>query len=95
MITYIMGYRVTLSNKGKKSFRRCPEAVKSIFYNLKCDLEKNGPLQPEWPNYSKLGKVTYHCHLNRNWIAVWVYNRNINSLKIEVNYVGSRESAPY
>ena len=33
------------------------------------DLREKGPVQPGWPNYSKIGKEMYHCHLARKWVA--------------------------
>lgn len=57
------------------------------------DLEDKGPVQSGWPNYSKLGKEKYHCHLGRKWVACWHYEEK--SLIIEVYYAGSRENAPY
>ncbi|HMV44832.1 MAG TPA: hypothetical protein PKD50_20040 [Leptospiraceae bacterium] len=61
------------------------------------DLETNGPVQPNWKNYSRLGKNKFHCHLSYKWVACWEYDENQNnSIKIiEVYYAGSRENAPY
>ena len=50
-------------------------------------------MQPRYSNFSKLAKERYHCHLSYNHVACW-YNEN-GTYKVEVYYVGSRESAPY
>jgi hypothetical protein len=57
------------------------------------DLKENGPIQPDWPNYSKLSEDKYHCHLSYKWVACWT-NKN-GSIEIEVYYAGTRENAPY
>ena len=50
-------------------------------------------MQPRYSNFSKLGKERYHCHLSYHYVACW-YNEN-GTYKVEVYYVGCRESAPY
>lgn len=65
-----------------------------LFADLKMDLESKGPEQPEWMNYSKLGKNKYHCHLNYHYVACWQVEAD-NTLTLEVYYAGSRENAPY
>ena len=57
------------------------------------DLEADGPEQPVWLNYSKLGKNKYHCHLSYRWVACWYHEKE--TLIIEVYYAGSREKAQY
>ena len=63
------------------------------FVELVNDLKRKGVIQPEWPNYSKLGDNAYHCHLSRKWIACWKWFEE--NIVIEVYYAGSREKAPY
>ena len=76
-----------------KNLKKLPELVQEKFEYLVDSLEMNGPVQSSWPNYSKLGKDEYHCHLSRSWVACWKHQKN--TLIIEVYYVGSREKAPY
>lgn len=57
------------------------------------DLRENGPLRASWANYSALGNGYYHCHLQAKWVAVWSWKKG--ALEILIEYVGSRESAPY
>lgn len=87
-------YNVLIKNKISKKLAKCPLAVKQLFYQLIYELETEGPVQKEWPNYSKLGENEHHCHLNYRYIACWKCTENYN-LTIEVYYVGSREGAPY
>lgn len=56
-------------------------------------LRESGPVQPEFQNYSKLGKDTYHCHLSHKWVACWRELQHM--IVVEVYYVGYREDAPY
>ena len=71
-----------------------PANAQVLFDTLIRDLQLTGPVQHEWHNYSKLPHARFHCHLNRNYVAVWqVVDNEVRIL--EVTYVGSRESAPY
>ena len=88
-----MQYTVTIKKKALKDIKEAPERIKRKFELLVEDLETNGPEQPAWPNYSMLGNVTYHCHLDYRWVACWRYEQG--SIEIEVYYAGSREKAPY
>lgn len=89
-----MIWQVNVAKKAAKRARKLPTPVLQLFEALLLDLKKIGPVQPEWPNYSKLTHGQYHCHLNYSYVAVWeVTNKEIRIL--EVTYVGSREDAPY
>ncbi|TGK23118.1 hypothetical protein [Leptospira stimsonii] len=70
-----------------------PKSARQDLVLLLEELEKEGPSQPEWANFSKLSKNEYHCHLSYSWVACWRNEKN--SLIIEVYYAGSRENAPY
>ena len=70
-----------------------PERIQRKFKDLLKDLRQSGPLQPGWPNFSKLGSGQYHCHLTYHWVAAWSHTKN--TVIIEVHYAGSRENAPY
>ncbi len=88
-----MEYIITVRKKVLKGLSKLPVAIRERFDYLSEDLKEKGPVQPAWPNYSKLGKDEYHCHLSRSWVACWKHE--INTIIIEVYYVGSREKAPY
>ncbi len=89
-----MSYTVSIKRKALKRLQKLPQDVQETFEVLRRDLSRTGPVQRSWPNYSKLGEVTHHCHLKYSWVAVWRENEN-NELILEVTYVGSREDAPY
>ncbi len=72
---------------------KMPLNAQKRFANVVEDLELNGPIQSQWPNFSKLGVNEYHCHLTRQWVACWRETKL--GFEIEVSYAGSRENAPY
>jgi hypothetical protein len=86
-------YEVRIKKAAKKGIAKAPSPVQDAFVALMLDLEAKGPIQPAWPNYSKLGPSTYHCHLARKWVACW--SSESGSIIVEVYYAGSRESSPY
>lgn len=86
-------YEVIIKRKMLRNIRRIPEAIQVRMANLADDLRDRGPIRSDWPNFSKLGKDRYHCHLSHGWVACWYHERN--SVVIEVCYAGSRENAPY
>ncbi len=89
-----MSWQVSVSKKAAKKSKKLPKSVQQLFEALLLDLIKLGPIQHEWPNYSKLTQGCFHCHLNYSFVAVWeVTDKQIKLL--EVTYVGSREDAPY
>ena len=89
-----MSWEVNVSNKATKRAKKLPQKVANLFEALLLDLATTGPIQHEWPNYSKLTQGRYHCHLNYSFVAVWVVLDNEIRI-LEVTYVGSREDAPY
>ncbi len=86
-------YTVMLKKKVEKNLEKMPVSIQDTFFQLVDDLERLGPVQSEWPNYSKLRQDEYHCHLSRKWVACWRNDKN--TIIIEVYYAGSRENAPY
>jgi mRNA-degrading endonuclease RelE of RelBE toxin-antitoxin system len=93
MVTYgcaVYGYHI---KKALKDIKKAPDRVQRTFEILVEDLESSGPEQPHWPNYSRLGKGTYHSRLDYRWVACWRHEKD--SIIIEVYYAGSREDAPY
>ncbi len=88
-----MNYRVKVRKRALKKIRSLPVAIQEVFDELQADLQRSGPWQPDWPNYSKLGPDTFHCHLNYSHVACWTHDKD--TIIIEVYYVGSRQGAPY
>ena len=88
-------YDVYINKASRKRIGKAPETIKILFDDLVSDLENKGPIQKEWPNFSKLKgeKSKYHCHLKYSWVVCWTCESG--SIKIEVYYAGSREDVPY
>jgi mRNA-degrading endonuclease RelE of RelBE toxin-antitoxin system len=86
-------YKVIIKKKVNKSIEKMPKDIRLTMALLVTDLEKSGPIQKAWANFSKLGNNKYHCHLSYKWVACWEYIEN--NITIEVYYAGSRENAPY
>jgi len=85
--------RVEIKKSVLKSILNMPKKEQALFKKLIDDLKNYGPVQPKWPNYSKLGKEEFHCHLSYSWVACWRTEKG--NITIEVYYAGSRENAPY
>jgi len=85
---------VNFTNKAKKQSDKLPKREQDTLITLTQDLQLNGAVLPDWPNYSKLGGNRYHCHLSYKWVACWTIEDKKIKL-IEIYYVGSRENAPY
>lgn len=82
--------------KKKAIKKKLPKKVIELLVLLIKEMELNGPVRGNWPNYSKLSKSTHHCHLkkgNPTYVACWSVDKN--KVYIEVYYVGTHEKAPY
>jgi mRNA-degrading endonuclease RelE of RelBE toxin-antitoxin system len=94
-----MAWTVEFTGKAQKQYARLSEKIQLIVAALAGELETEGPSQPEWRHFGKLqgSADCYHCHLKTGrptYVACWqALNRKIELM--EVNYVGSHESAPY
>ena len=86
-------HTVLVKKKVCKIIEKAPIAVQILFDELVKDLQAKGPIQNEWPNYSKLSENRFHCHLNYSYVACWCNEKD--SIEIEVYYAGTREKAPY
>lgn len=87
-------YEIRMKKAVLKNLRKLPENVVDRFNHLAQVLRQSGPTGAHiFKNYSKLGEHEYHCHLTHHYVACWRCEKE--TITIEVNYVGSRESAPY
>jgi mRNA-degrading endonuclease RelE of RelBE toxin-antitoxin system len=86
-------YDILVRKKTIKDIRKLPLPIQKKLAMLIDDLRERGPIRADWPNYGRLGKNTYHCHLARKWVACWWFEED--TVIIEVYYAGSRENAPY
>ncbi len=92
-----MSWTITIPKKVTKRLTALPKRVINSLAFLMKEIELNGPARGQWPNYGKLGKNRYHCHLKKGhptYVAVWeVKDKKIKL--VEVTYVGTHEKAPY
>ncbi len=89
-----MNWTVRFTSKAAKQVKTLQKSHKDALALLVREMQLTGPVQGTWPNYSKLGADTHHCHLAHKWVACWrVVDKEIKL--IEVYYAGSRENAPY
>ena len=92
-----MKWQVVIPKRISKMIDRLPVIAKKSLFLLLKEIEINGPVRGNWPNYSKLKSQKYHCHLKKGqptYVAVWQIVDNQIRL-IEVVYVGTHEKAPY
>ena len=92
-----MTWTVTEKRALNKQVRKLPAKVQNLLITLERDMEVNGPIRGDWPNFSALSDNRYHCHLKKGrptYVAIWeVMDKEIKM--IEVKYAGTHEKAPY
>ena len=88
-----MAYEVRIRKKAARGLDKLPKSVQQLLFLLVADLQADGPIRRDWPNFSSLGRDRFHCHLTHRYVACWTCKKG--EIVIEVYYVGSREKAPY
>ena len=92
-----MAWTVRMTRITEKQNAKLSKPVRQILFALMNDIENDGPVRGDWPNYGKLASGRHHCHLkkgNPTYVAVWeVRDKKIKL--VEVTYVGTHEKAPY
>src|SRR5947207_1406035 len=89
-----MGWKVVFSGKAAKQVRLLPSNQQDRLKALIAEIQVQGPVRGNWPNYSKLSSLEHHCHLSYRYVACWREADRVVQI-VEVYYVGSREKAPY
>lgn len=90
------------SRRVEKNAQRLTPIVQDILAQLIKEIAVTGPVQPSWPNYSRLrrkrgqGAVTvrHHCHLKKGqptYVAIW--QDFGGDAIVEISYVGTHEGA--
>ena len=60
-----------------------PWRVQQSLVALLREIELQGPVRGNWPNYSTLGRGRHHCHLKKGrptYVAVWEVTDRENSV---------------
>lgn len=92
-----MGWSVFIKKKVVKQLPLLPQGARDALKALMLDIEHNGPVRGNWPNYSKLPHKRHHCHIRKGrptYVAVWEEQEGQIDL-VEVIYAGTHEKAPY
>ena len=90
-------WHVRLSKKADKGLAKLPKVVRINLTALMKQIEAQGPVRGDWPNYGKLGPNRHHCHLKKGqptYVAVWE-ELETGIRVVEVTYAGTHEKAPY
>ncbi|HEY4831274.1 MAG TPA: hypothetical protein VIH61_01765 [Waddliaceae bacterium] len=76
-----MTWEVGFSPSAKRKKKRLPDNIKKVLASLVKDLEEEGPIRKDWPNFSPLSKQSkaipenaYHCHLKKGhptYVVCW------------------------
>lgn len=90
-------WTIEVTRKAAKQISNLPKRIKPAVALLIADLKMNGPICTNWPNFSKISRNKYHCHIKKGkptYVSCWeVINKKAKL--IEVYYVGTHENAPY
>jgi len=92
-----MDWTVGITRRAVKQIDRLPIKVRENLAALIRDMEFNGPVRGNWPNYSRLSERRHHCHIKKGkptYVAIWEVTEEEIKL-IEVIYAGTHEKAPY
>ena len=92
-----MSWTIEYTAKATKQLKKLPTNIRDAVLALVMDMENSGPIRGDWPNFSKLGAIQYHCHLKKGkptYVACWRLMDKKKKL-LEVYYVGTHEKAPY
>lgn len=92
-----MGWTARIGKRIEKDVLKLPKHIQITLAVLLRDLEQNGPIRGNWPNYGKLARHRHHCHLKKGrptYVAVWEDSSD-NVQIIEIIYAGTHGRAPY
>jgi mRNA-degrading endonuclease RelE of RelBE toxin-antitoxin system len=92
-----MKWTVAVTRRVQKQITRLPAVAAKNIAALIRDIEINGPIRGNWPNYGPLGNDFFHCHIKKGkptYVVVWeVKDKKVRL--VEVVYAGTHEKAPY
>lgn len=87
-------WTVEFTARAAKQTRALPSKLQAKLVALVAQIQVQGPVRGDWPNYSKLGGDEHHCHLNYRHVVCWRV-RDSETRTVEIYYAGKREDAPY
>ncbi len=86
-------YKIVIRKRALKKLQKLQPKIIDRFEALIDKLTHYGPFLSDLPNYSKICRNHYHCHLDYYHVACCKWYRG--EIEIEVYYVGNREKALY
>ena len=92
-----MSWTVEVTRRAQRQISGLPVRVQQRLVALLREIEVQGPVRGNWPNYSRLGPRRHHCHLQKGrptYVAVWEVQAQQTRL-VEITYVGTHANAPY
>ena len=92
-----MSWSVFYTPRTAKQVEKLPKRVQERLVALVTDIELNGPVRGNWPNFGKLSPSRFHCHLKKGrptYIACWEQVKQEIKI-VEIYYAGTHEKAPY
>jgi mRNA-degrading endonuclease RelE of RelBE toxin-antitoxin system len=92
-----MPWIVNIKKKAMKKINNLPKSVQAGLKTLIKEIEIEGPVRGNWPNYGRLPSNRHHCHLKKGhptYVAIWKEGKGEIQL-VEVIYAGTHEKAPY
>ncbi len=92
-----MAWVVEIRTRAQRQIARLPQRVQKSVVALIREIEAQGPVRGNWPNYGKLSPTRHHCHLKKGhptYVAVWEVT-DVTIRLVEVIYVGTHEKASY
>jgi hypothetical protein len=69
-----MLWTVEVHRRIQRQIAALPLRVQQSLVALLRDIEAEGPVRRNWPNYSTLGRRRHHCHPKKGrptYVAVW------------------------
>ena len=92
-----MLWTVNIKKNAIKKINKLPKSVQAGLKTLIKEIEVEGPVRGNWPNYSRLPGNRHHCHVKKGhptYVAIWKESKGEIQI-IEVIYAGTHEKAPY
>jgi mRNA-degrading endonuclease RelE of RelBE toxin-antitoxin system len=90
-------WKVVTTKKISKKILKFNQKVQDSVAALIYEISECGPVRGNWPNFSKLEKNKYHCHIKRGkptYVVCWeIIDKKVKL--VEIYYVGTHEKAPY
>ena len=92
-----MLWLVYINKNAIKRIQKLPKSVQNGIITLIKEIEAEGPVRGNWPNYGRLPDNRHHCHVKKGhptYVVIWKEIKSGIQI-VEVIYAGTHEKAPY